>query len=261
MFCVGLQVASRWFERKRLSDDLTLLWEPHVHPLVRCNIWHVRGREQDLLIDTGLGAASLKDEIRDLVDKPLTAVATHIHFDHIGGLHEFDARIVHKAEAAGMANYSRFSGLSRQALGQEVLDGLAAAGYPIEEEWLIDALPERGFDPDAFLIRSTQATHIVEEGTILDLGNRHFEVLHLPGHSPGSIGLWEAATGTLFSGDAIYDGPLLDELEGCDIPNYIATMKRLRELPVQVVHGGHDPSFGRDRMTRICDAYLAHRDP
>ena len=44
------------------------------------------------------------------------------------------------------------------------------------------------------------------------LGDRHFEVLHLPGHSPGSIGLWERRTGILFSGDALYDGPLLDEL-------------------------------------------------
>lgn len=258
---MSLQIASRWFERKRLSDDLTLLWEPHVHPLVRCNIWHLRGRERDMLIDTGLGTASLKDEMRDLIDKPLSAVATHIHFDHVGGLHEFDERIVHGEEADGMAHYARFAGLSREALGQDVLSGLAAAGYPIEDRWLIDALPHKGFDPDDFSIHSTEATHIVEEGTVIDLGDRRFEVLHLPGHSPGSIGLWEAATGVLFSGDAIYDGPLLDELEGCDISDYVATMKRLRELPVNVVHGGHDPSFGRARMVEICDAYLAHRDP
>lgn len=258
---MGLQVAGHWFERKQLSNDLTLLWEPHVHPLVRCNIWHLRGRDKDLLIDTGLGTASLKDEISDLVDKPLAAVATHIHFDHVGGLHEFDERIVHVDEADDMANYRQFAGLSREALGPQVLEGLAAAGYPIEEEWLIDALPEPDFDPDAFTITSAGATRIVEEGAILDLGDRHFEVLHLPGHSPGSIGLWEAATGVLFSGDAIYDGPLLDELEGCDIAKYVATMKRLRELPVEVVHGGHDPSFGRARMIEICDAYLAHRDP
>jgi len=94
---------------------------------------------------------------------------------------------------------------------------------------------------------------------IVDLGNRHFEVLHLPGHSPGSIGLWEAASGTLFSGDAIYDGPLLDEIGGADIPTYVRTMKRLRELPVQVVHAGHDGSFGRERLVELVDAYLAKR--
>jgi len=81
-------------------------------------------------------------------------------------------------------------------------------------------------------------------------------VLHLSGHSPGSIGLWEKSTGTLFSGDAIYDGPLLDAIEGADIEAYIKTMKRLRELPVNVVHGGHDPSFGQARLNQIVDHYL-----
>jgi glyoxylase-like metal-dependent hydrolase (beta-lactamase superfamily II) len=79
----------------------------------------------------------------------------------------------------------------------------------------------------------------------------------LPGHSPGSIGLWDAAGGVLFSGDAVYDGPLLDELDGSDIESYVATMRRLRDLPVTVVHGGHEPSFGRERLVEICDGYLA----
>jgi glyoxylase-like metal-dependent hydrolase (beta-lactamase superfamily II) len=101
---------------------------------------------------------------------------------------------------------------------------------------------------------------VLEEGDVVDLGDRSFEVLHLPGHSPGSIGLWEAATGILFSGDAVYDGPLLDELDGCcDIDAYVATMRRLWDLPVTVVHGGHEPSFGRARLVAICDDYLARR--
>jgi hypothetical protein len=37
-------------------------------------------------------------------------------------------------------------------------------------------------------------------------------------------------------------------------------MKRLRELPVEVVHAGHDPSFGRARLIKLADAYLAKRD-
>jgi glyoxylase-like metal-dependent hydrolase (beta-lactamase superfamily II) len=81
-------------------------------------------------------------------------------------------------------------------------------------------------------------------------------VLHLPGHSPGSIGLWGAATGILFSGEALYDGPLLD---GGDIPADVDTMRRLRELPVTVLHDGHEASFGRDRLIELCDAYLATR--
>lgn len=91
-------------------------------------------------------------------------------------------------------------------------------------------------------------TRVVEDGDVVETGDRRFQVLHLPGHSPGSIGLWEAATSTLFSGDALYDGPLIDTVEGCDIPAYVRTMERQRDLPGRVVHAGHDPSFGRARF-------------
>ena len=84
-------------------------------------------------------------------------------------------------------------------------------------------------------------------------------MLHLPGHSPGNIGLWEEGTGLLFTGDAIYDGPLIDGLPDSDIDRYLETMERLRRIPARIVHGGHEPSFGRDRMIEIADAYIAAR--
>ncbi len=52
----------------------------------------------------------------------------------------------------------------------------------------------------------------------MDLGDRRFAVLHLPGHSPGGLGLWEAETGVLFTGDTLYDGLLLDTITGASIP-------------------------------------------
>jgi len=63
--------------------------------------------------------------------------------------------------------------------------------------------------------------------------------------------LLEHATGTLFSGDAIYDGPLIDTLHHSSIPDYVRSLKRLLEVPVRVVHAGHDPSFGRDRLHEL----------
>ncbi len=254
-----MQIATRWFERTSVGDGLTLLREPHAHPLLRCNIWHLRGRDRDLLIDTGLGIASLRDEIADLVDKPLIALATHIHYDHVGSLHEFETRLMHPLEAPLMSDYREFCALATDMIPAVFLDGLAAMGMPVEGGALVDALPHEHFDPASFRTESTTPTRLVDEGDPLDLGDRHFEILHLPGHSGGSIGLWEEATGTLFSGDAIYDGPLLDELPESDIPTYVETMKRLRELPVRVVHGGHDESFGRDRLIEITDEYLARR--
>jgi glyoxylase-like metal-dependent hydrolase (beta-lactamase superfamily II) len=94
---------------------------------------------------------------------------------------------------------------------------------------------------------------------VIDLGDRHFSVLHVPGHSPGSIALWEEATGLLLSGDAVYDGPLIDDAYHSDKERYVETMRRLRELPVRVVHGGHYPSFGRERYLTVIDEYVSGR--
>jgi len=82
-------------------------------------------------------------------------------------------------------------------------------------------------------------------------------VLHLPGHSPGGIALWEAAAGILFSGDTVYDGPLIDDAYHSHIDDYIRSMERLRTLPVRTVHGGHFASFGRARFIELIDGYLA----
>ena len=258
-----LKIAERWFERRVIDDGVTLLWEPHVVLLMRCNIWHVRGRERDLFIDTGMGVASLKEAARDLLDKPVTAVATHTHIDHVGGHGEFEHCLVHRAEAHDLeAPREEATGLSPAGLfGSQGVACLQDAGYEFDPEaLLITALPHAGYDPDAYRARPARAGEIVDEGDVVDTGDRAFEVLHLPGHSPGSIGLWEAKTGILFSGDCIYDGPLLDGFEDSDIALYIDSMKRLRDLPVSVVHAGHEPSFGRDRLHELIDAYLAKRD-
>lgn len=250
------RLAEKWYERKKITNEITLISETHVHPFLRCNIWHIRGRDADLIIDTGLGAASLRDEIADLIDKPVHAVATHIHYDHVGCLHEFDHRLMHALEAPRMQDYAEFCWLRIDQFPHQFHDELRSKEF---REYLISAVPSPDFDPDAHNISSTSVTRLVEEGSIIDLGNTHFEVFHLPGHSPGSIGLYEADTGVLFSGDALYDGTLLDELPDSSVPDYIETMKRLRKLPVEVVHGGHEPSFGRERMKQLIDAYLEHR--
>ena len=237
---------------------ITLLWEPHVDPFVRCNIWHVRGRDRDLLVDTGFGIASLSKAARDLFDNPVAAVATHTHYDHSGSMHEFEMRIVHRAEATPIAEFSDMGRLRAVDMPAAIRDELEAAGYPVPDE-LLDAYPTADFDPSAYVLPGFEPTRLVDEGDVVDLGDRAFTVLSLPGHSPGSIGLWEAATGTLFSGDAVYDGPLLDRLPKSDIAAYRATMERLRAFPVTVVHAGHEPSFGRARLVELADAYLAAR--
>lgn len=256
---MSLPIADRWFERRRIDDSITLLWEPHVIELMRCNIWHVRGRDRDLVIDTGIGVSSLVDEMQDLLERSVTAVATHGHDDHIGAHHEFDTCLVHPLEAPLLQDPPLRSLSPLEAWGAEALADLARMGYCMDAPYFVDALPP-GVALEGFRHHPARSVTLVDEGASIDTGDRHFEVLHLPGHSPGSIGLWEAATGTLFSGDAIYDGPLLDELPESDVAEYCATMRRLLTLPVEVVHAGHDPSFGRARLHELATSYLERRD-
>lgn len=253
-----LSLAGRWFDYERLSDGITRIWEPHVIRVMQCNIWHVRGRDRDLIIDTGMGVASLHEAAQHLFDKPLTAVATHTHLDHVGSLHEFHDRIAHKAEADTLEKPSDNFSMLRSEHPVEMIAALESAGYVVDP-CFVTALPRPDFNLSQFHCPPAPATRRVDEGDVIDLGDRVFEVLHLPGHSPGSIGLWEAATATLFSGDAVYDGPLLDNIPGSDIPAYLATMRRLEQLPARTVHGGHDPSFDGARLRQLARAYLERR--
>lgn len=249
-------IASRWFSRIRVDDDITLLTEPYVTPFLRCNIWHIRGRNKDMLVDTGLGLVSLRQAERDLFDKPLVAVATHAHFDHVGGLHEFQDPCVHVCEAHALATAADGMALSTEMLGEETLALLREAGYVIDDGSFLSAYPYEGFDPTVHCLHPVKTTNLVAEGDIMDIGDRSFEVLHLPGHSPGSIGLYENKTGILFSGDAIYDGPLLYNLPESDREQYACTLRRLMALPITVVHAGHEPSFGADKLFNIAMRYL-----
>ncbi len=135
-----LKVAERWFERRPMSDGVTWLWEPHLDSFIRCNIWHVRGRDRDLIVDTGSGLSPLRIAISDLCDKPVTAVATHIHFDHVGGLHEFDIRLMHRIEAPRMSPYREFRPIRASEFPESFREYLAPRD-PARNDLLVDALP------------------------------------------------------------------------------------------------------------------------
>ncbi len=251
-----MRVAERWFEHQEIGDGVIRITEPHLDPFLRANLYLVRGRDRDALVDGGNGIASLRAELADLFERPVVAIATHRHFDHVGGLHEFDEVLVHRADAEAVATADGFASLRIEEYPPEEL-----SGYEPPES-LLTALPHAGYDPAAYRVRPVSPTRIVEEGDVVELGDRRLVVLHLPGHTPGEIGLWEEETATLFSGDCVYEsGLLLDELPESNLPDYVQSMRRLRDVPARVVHGGHDDSFGRDRLLELIEAYLAARDP
>jgi glyoxylase-like metal-dependent hydrolase (beta-lactamase superfamily II) len=249
-----MRVAEPWFAHETVDDGVVRIIEPHVDPFLRANLYLVRGRDRDLLVDAGLGLASLRVQLAELFERPVVAVATHRHFDHTGGLHEFVDVVVHRDDAEAVAAASGFASLRIEDYPPEELSGYDPPPT------LLTAWPRAGFDPAAYRVRPAPPTRVVEEGDVLDLGDRRFTVLHLPGHTPGEIGLWEAETASLFSGDCVYEsGLLLDELPESSIADYVRSMERLRDLPVRVVHGGHDDSFGSERLRGLIHDYVARR--
>lgn len=236
--------AEDWYETVRLGDDVTLVHEPWIEPFYRCNIWHVRGRDRDMLVDSGMGVVSLREHVPLVTEKSCLAVASHTHFDHIGCHHEFDERIVHSAEEQLLAHPTRVNTLADPYVTDDIFTGL----------------PPQPYTSTQYSVRSAPATRLVNDGDMLDLGNRVFEVIHTPGHSPGGIALWESATGILFSGDIVYDGPLIEDTYHANPVDYFASMKRLLDYPVRCVHGGHFPSYDGERHRKIIHGWLCEKE-
>ncbi|MCO5151159.1 MULTISPECIES: MBL fold metallo-hydrolase [unclassified Shinella] len=229
-----------WYSVRRLDDGVTAISEPYIQEFYRCNVWHVRGRDRDMLVDSGMGVVSLREWVPLVTERDLIAVASHTHFDHIGCHHEFECRAVHAAEADLLANPTRQNTLANPYVTDEIFD----------------ALPPEPYCSTCYAVKKAPATRLLEDGDVVDLGDRQFEVVHTPGHSPGGIALYEKATEILFSGDIVYDGPLIEDTYHSDAADYLASMERLLTLPVRLVHGGHFPSFGGDRYRQLIKGWL-----
>ncbi|MFT4148774.1 MAG: MBL fold metallo-hydrolase [Paracoccaceae bacterium] len=232
-----------WYRIRPMGDGVTHIDEPFIQEFYRCNVWHVRGRDRDMLVDSGMGVVSLRDWVPLVTEKSLDAVASHTHFDHIGCHHEFPCRLCHAAEADILAAPTPANTVSDKYVTDDIFD----------------ALPPQPYLSTAYAVKAAPATRILLDGDRIDLGDRSFEVIHTPGHSPGGIALWEAATGVLISGDIVYDGPLIEGTSVQEQADYIASMRRLAALPVRIVHGGHFPSFSGERLRAMIAGWLREK--
>jgi glyoxylase-like metal-dependent hydrolase (beta-lactamase superfamily II) len=250
-----LPVAERWFHVQRVTDEVVLLVEDHLDPFFESNVWHVRGRERDLVVDTGNGIGDLRAELEPSADdRPIVAVATHHHFDHIGGLLAFDERWCHAADADGIREPDELA-LLRTDFRPGLEDEIRWYGYDPPER-VITALPREDFDVSGWRTPASEPTRLLRDGDVVDVGDRSFEVIHVPGHTAGSIALWDPAGGLLFTGDtAALDDPLHAE----DEEAFMASLIRLRELPVEVVCPGHSRPFGREELRALIDEQLDAR--
>jgi glyoxylase-like metal-dependent hydrolase (beta-lactamase superfamily II) len=239
-----LATPETWYETRAVGDGVTWIFEPFIKEFYRCNIWHVRGRDRDMLIDSGMGVVSLREQVPLVSGRPCLAVASHTHFDHIGAHHEFAERLIHAAEAPLLARPTRENTLADKYVTDDIFTRLPPAPYSSRE----------------YGVKGAPATRLLADGDIVDLGDRRFEVIHTPGHSPGGIALWEAATGILFSGDIVYDGPLIESDDPAAMKDYVASMRRLLGYPVRVVHGGHFASYSGERHRAIIRAWLEEKE-
>lgn len=179
------------------------------------------------VVDPGM----MLDEERDAMVKFLEreqlelthVIDTHIHVDHAIGVQFLKDRY----------NVKFFAHKDDQFLGERLLQQARNFGVPLDvEEVVID--------------------HYLTAGEKIAIGSGELTVLHVPGHSPGSVALYDAAGGFVITGDALFQGSVgRADLPGGNATQLINSIKtQLLALPDDtVVYPGHGPAttIGRER--------------
>ena len=214
-----------------------------VHSFFRANHYRIAGRDFDIQLDFGVGVRPLT-EVSPAPGKPVLAIASHAHVDHVGSFHLYERRAGHQHEARTFAEMDD--------LGTLAPEFMAIEGGVTE-------LPAIGWSMADYALVPAPLTDLLDEGDHVDLGDRRFTVLHLPGHSPGSIALLDEHNGDFFSADAIYDEGLVDDIPGADVETYLRTMRRLADLDVRTVYAGHGEVMDRRQMRRVALDYIASK--
>lgn len=209
----------QWFTIDQVDYKTHIISEYRHWEETHCYL--LEGSERALLIDTGLGIGKIPNEVEKLTSKPVTAVATHIHWDHVGGHKYYPDFYAHEAELNWLSG--EFP-LSIETIREMVLDRCD---------------PPDGYDVNYYEFFQGTPTRILHDGDIIDLGNRILTVLHTPGHSPGHLCFWEAETGYLFTGDLVYKGTLFAYYPSTDPQVYMDSLDKITKLPVSRVFPAH----------------------
>jgi hydroxyacylglutathione hydrolase len=163
-------------------------------------------------------------------------VSTHGHWDHVGD------------NAAVQA----WSAVAEHAGEHGAAAGVAAGGAPIavhalDRDRLID--PKPLYAP--FEIPPSVPAVDLAEGELIRFGEIRLEVLHTPGHTEGSVCLFDPEAGLLLSGDTLFAGSWgRTDLPGGSEEQLVESLGRLSRLdPAVQVLPGHGPAttIGRER--------------
>lgn len=191
--------------------------------LERVNMDLFVGDEKALLFDTGYGLSNLPEVIREITDLPLVVVNSHGHIDHCCGNYHFPAAYIHPADMElARASNSSDSRASVATQAKNILDP--------RERRMRNILPEDFCESDYVFARDTELLPI-REGDTFPLGGLTLEVIEFPGHTAGSIGLYDQADGLLFLGDAMNNGTWLFMENSRPLSVYIQSIKKALALP------------------------------
>ena len=181
--------------------------------------------KRPILVDAGMMAAPTLRNIKKFIDpaKIEMIVLTHCHHDHSGAAPELKA-----VTGARLLLSEKEEG----AVGDDLatvahLFGQQAPAYEVDET--------------------------LKEGMVLDTGEWKLEVMETPGHSTGSLCLYEPRAKVLFSGDTVFpDGNIgRTDMYGGSTPDLVASIERLTGLDVEIMYPGHMEITGRDVKRQI----------
>jgi glyoxylase-like metal-dependent hydrolase (beta-lactamase superfamily II) len=252
-------MTSDWFVVRQVRPDLWMIAEPgHVVS------WLYAGSERALLVDTGTGIVPIAPLAARLTGRPVTAINTHYHFDHVGGNAGFTERLA-GLRAGPLLERAAPRDLLRRYLASfpAFIAGARARvaadpdAFALTPETELRDFPA-DFDPEAWLPGRVPATGLLRDGEEIDLGDRRLRVIDTPGHSPDGICLFDPRHGLLFAGDTLMEGALYAHYDESSLPDLLASARKLAALdePVQAICAGHIPRAVAER-TLIQDTVTA----
>ena len=203
------------------QQNCSLIWEPDTM--------------LGAVIDPGGEPGKILDAVSRLGIKVELILLTHGHLDHAGGAKALKGVLDGEREAAGAGPVPLLGPDARDAF---LLDGIEEA----QKQFGMQGM--RNVRPDRFLV----------EGETIALGRMRFDVLHVPGHSPGHVAFIEKARRIGFTGDTVFKGSVgRTDFPYGDGPGLIAQIKE-KLLPLGddlTFIPGHGPAstIGEERAS------------